>query len=237
MYRRSHHQRIHSALEAMNADFLRDAKCYVGGGTAIALMLGEYRESLGMDFLCADQEGYRKIRASVFEKGPRDLFSKPVETIRDIRTDRDAIRAVLSVGGMPTKFEIVREARVELEGQDVPGIPVPCLTRNDLFAEKLLANADRYADKAVMSRDVIDLLVMQGAWGAIPAQAWDKASGAYGDSVRTAFVRAKEMLRTDPQYFKECLRKMDIPDSVGENLKAALGLGRNRSQSMPDLGR
>lgn len=38
MFRRPHHRQVARVLEAMNADFLRQAKCYFGGGTAIALL-------------------------------------------------------------------------------------------------------------------------------------------------------------------------------------------------------
>ncbi len=234
MYKRPHQQRIAAVLGSMNADFLRETKCYFGGGTAIALLLGEYRESVDIDFLCADQEGYRKLRDSVFTKGLDELFPAKVQTIRDVRADRDGIRTILVVDKTPIKFEIVREARVELEGREVPEIAVPCLTRNDMFAEKLLANADRYGDKAVMSRDAIDLLIMEEHWGPVPKQTWDKVTSAYGDSVHVAFRKAKDLLRADRQYLNGCLEKMGIDEIVGAKIKGALGIGRGQS---PNLGR
>lgn len=235
MFKRPHHQTIATVLGAMNADFLRDAKCYFGGGTAIALLLNEYRESVDMDFLCADQEGYRKLRASVFANGLGELFPVGVQTLRDVRSDRDGIRTILVVDGTPIKFEIVREARIELDGRSVPEIPVPCLTRNDMFAEKLLANADRYGDKAVMSRDLIDILVMEQHWGPIPSPAWDKASNAYGDSVYVALRKAKELLGGDRQYLDGCLEKMGIDDDVASEIERGLGITLSRYQS-PGLG-
>lgn len=231
MYNRPHHQRIAAVLGAMNAEFLREAKCYFGGGTAIALLLGEYRESVDMDFLCADQEGYRKLRDSVFTKGLDDLFPAKVNTMRDVRSDRDGIRTILVVDETPIKFEIVREARIGLEGREVPEFPVLCLTRSDMFAEKLLANADRYGDKAVMSRDVIDLLIMEDHWGPVPKQAWDKVSSAYGESAHVAFRKAKDLLRADRQYLNGCLEKMGIDEDVSVKIKGALGIAQSRSPS------
>ena len=236
MFKRPHHQKIASLLGAMNADFLRNAKCYFGGGTAIALLLDEYRESVDIDFMCADQDGYRKLRASVFANGLDELFPGKVQTLRDVRSDRDGIRTILVADGTPVKFEIVREARIDLEGRDVPEFAVPCLTRNDMFAEKLLANADRYGDKAVMSRDVIDLLVMESHWGPVPNAAWDKASNAYGDSVYAALKRAKDFLRNDPQYLTDCLEKMGIDEEVGAQIKGTLRIERSRSNT-PGMGR
>lgn len=66
MFERPHHQRIHEVLLALDAPLLREHRCYFGGGTAIALTLGEYRESVDMDFLVSDLDGYRALRARVF---------------------------------------------------------------------------------------------------------------------------------------------------------------------------
>ena len=46
MFTREHHQRIALALESMNDALLWEHNCYFGGGTAIALRHGEYRESV-----------------------------------------------------------------------------------------------------------------------------------------------------------------------------------------------
>lgn len=223
MYKRPHHQKVDALLSAMNAEFLREAKCFFGGGTAIALLLDEYRESVDVDFLCADQEGYRKLRQSVFDHGLDELFPAGIKTIRDVRVNRDGIRTFLAAAdGTPIKFEIVREGRINLTGTDMPNIPVPCLSKIDMFAEKLLANADRYTDKSSLNRDVIDLLAMEQHWGKIPGSAWEKASGAYGDSVYVALRKAKEMLREDIAHFDKCLEKMGIDKDVSAMLHHAL---------------
>jgi hypothetical protein len=221
MFERAHHQRIVQLLARMDAGLLREARCYFAGGTAIALQLAEFRESVDIDFLCADQAGYRLLRSAVFERGLADLFPLGVELLREVRSDRDGVRAILATEGIPVKFEIVREARIELDGDEVPGIPVPCLARNDLFAEKLLANADRWNDKAAMSRDIVDLLIMAARWGGIPAAAWDKARSAYGDAVDR---KAIEQLREQPAYRAECLAKMGIVADVSEELILALAV-------------
>ena len=53
-----------------------------------------------------------------------------------------------------------------VEGAPDPRTGVATLSRTDMFAEKLLANADRWNEKSVASRDIIDLammVVMDGA--------------------------------------------------------------------------
>lgn len=65
LFRRRHHNVILHVLRCLNGDFLREAECYFVGGTAMVLELGEYRESVDIDFLCASEEGYRKLRQAL----------------------------------------------------------------------------------------------------------------------------------------------------------------------------
>lgn len=51
MFKRPHHQRIAKVLEALDAAVLAGYGVFFGGGTAIALRYGEYRESVDIDFL------------------------------------------------------------------------------------------------------------------------------------------------------------------------------------------
>ena len=46
----------------MPAAMLRSHHCYFGGGTAIVLRHGEYRESADIDFLVSDIAAYRSLR-------------------------------------------------------------------------------------------------------------------------------------------------------------------------------
>ncbi|EGF31055.1 hypothetical protein IMCC9480_401 [Oxalobacteraceae bacterium IMCC9480] len=226
MFKREHHQKIDRLLRMLNARFLQDTNCFFGGGTAISLLLGEYRESIDVDFLCADQAGYRQLRSSVFDHDLGDLFSIPPTLLRDVRADQYGIRAVLLIDAIPIKFEIVRESRIALSGMIDATLPVPVLNREDMFAEKLLANADRFADKSVLSRDVIDIAMMEINWGTIPASAWIKTEDAYGKSVKTSFNKAKEILRTDRTYFSRCMTTMGIAVDDENRIRRALGMRR-----------
>lgn len=58
MFERPHHQRIATVLSALDGSFLLDNNCLFGGGTAIALRHGEYRESVDIDFLVSDIGSY-----------------------------------------------------------------------------------------------------------------------------------------------------------------------------------
>lgn len=144
MYRLAHHQQIEKILEGMNQSVLEDCSCWFGGGTCIVLQNNEFRKSKDIDFLCSDKDGYRNLREEVFDHGLRRIFSKDVVFLREHRADQYGIRTVLSIhGGDPIKFEIVREARIPLVPERVSSLPVVCISRPDLFAEKILANADR----------------------------------------------------------------------------------------------
>ncbi|MEX2516927.1 MAG: nucleotidyl transferase AbiEii/AbiGii toxin family protein [Gammaproteobacteria bacterium] len=183
MFERPHHQRIAQLLRSLNGDLLSRCACYFGGGTAIVLALGEYRESLDIDFLCASTKGYRTLRNIAFDHGIEGFFETKPQVLREMRSDQYGIRTFLTVDELPVRFEIIREARIPLSGRLVKSLGVPRLGRVDMFASKLLANADRYNDRASAHRDIIDLAMMVHHWGDIPQAAWDKAQAAYGDII------------------------------------------------------
>src|SRR5690606_15295470 len=101
MFKRPHHQRIEKVLARLNGPLLEEADCYFAGGTAIVLALGEYRESVDIDFLCASQAGYRLLRNTVTTQGLGDLFTDPVTYMREVKADRYGVRTVVSVDDVP----------------------------------------------------------------------------------------------------------------------------------------
>ena len=146
-WRRAHHQRIQWLLGQLNPDLLSRTQCYFGGGTAIVLKLDEYRESVDVDFLCASHDGYRELRNTVNQNSLGDLLRQPVPLAREVKADRYGIRTFCLVDGVPIKLEVVREDRIPLSGQTEPDFPIPMLSQIDMYAEKLLANTDRWADR------------------------------------------------------------------------------------------
>ena len=52
--RRPWHRLVWRVLESLNGNLLASTACYFGGGTRIALELGEFRESVDIDFLCSE---------------------------------------------------------------------------------------------------------------------------------------------------------------------------------------
>lgn len=212
MFERKHHRRIEQVLRSLRIEVLAAHGCLFGGGTAIALFHGEYRESVDIDFLVSDVQGYRGLRQLLTgPEGLRPLLqdSVAVELPRETRADQYGIRTLVRVDGAGIKFEIVREARIELEppspADQVCGVPT--LTALDRAASKLLANADRWADDGVFSRDLIDLAMMAPP-PALLARAIAKAEQAYGDSVRSSLGKAIEALRRRPQRLADCVQAL-----------------------------
>lgn len=221
MFKRPHHQRIAQVLAALDADLLQQTQCYFAGGTAIVLLLDEYRESLDIDFLCASQDGYRLLRNLVNDDlGP--LLRTPVTHLRPVRADRYGIRTTLSVEGIPIKLEFVSEGRIPIDADPNPVLAVPTLSRDDMFAEKLLANADRGQDRSTMSRDIIDLAMMMRGWGPIPQAAWAKAEEAYGAQIKRAFIQSRALIQ-DGVYLASCLQKMQMDGGLLEGIPDTLG--------------
>jgi hypothetical protein len=212
LFERSHHQRIAAVLEALDADLLAARSCWFGGGTAIVLRHGEYRESVDIDFLVADLEGYRGLRQSVTgSDGLRAIARRGamLEQVRELRADQYGLRTLVRSGGVDIKFEIVLEARI---GFDTPGpedrvCGVATLTPLDLAASKLLANADRWRDDAVHSRDLIDLAMMRPT-KLLLRSAVTKAEQAYGNSVVESLRKAIDQMRQRPQRLDVCLQAL-----------------------------
>ena len=210
MFRREHHRAIASILADMDADVLQERQCFFGGGTAISMLLDEYRKSVDVDFLVPSEDGYRWLRRNIHEKsfGPLFKVAPQLATQDGIRTNRYGIRALLRVNETAIKLEIV-SARNALHGCSVPELPVPVLNQESLFTEKLLANADRWADASLSSRDAIDLAHMMNAWGSIPTASLNAARHAYGATVDQALFKAAQRLQ-DPDWVKRCCQQMDM---------------------------
>jgi hypothetical protein len=225
MFKRAHHNRIQALLSALDANFLLRNGCFFGGGTAIVLALDEYRESVDIDFLCASRDGYRELRNTITNASLGAIFASPVELVREVRADRYGIRTFLLSDGVPVKFEVVSEGRIHVGGHIDPATGVPTLCRTDMYAEKLLANADRYNDKAVASRDIIDLAMMIGHWGRIPDEAWEKVRKAYGASADHAYDAAVGLVG-NRAHLARCLAKMHMEPALVERIPGLLRDGR-----------
>lgn len=214
MFERPHHRRIATILEALDADGLAAGACLFGGGTAMALRYGEYRESADIDFLVSQVDGYRQLRQRLTGPDGMRAITKPgheLNQVREMRADQYGIRTLLRVDGADIKFEIVLEGRIELEG---PGpddrlCGVATLTPLDMVASKLLANSDRWRDDAVLCRDLIDLAMMAPP-KKLMQKAVAKAEGAYGNSVKADLVQAIEDLRARPHRLDHCMQAMGM---------------------------
>ncbi len=179
-YLRPEHVVIADLLRRMNHALLQSTRCFFGGGTAIVLLYGEYRRSLDVDFLCFDQNGYRELRTAVTKNGVQAFFPEDVESVREPRADGYGIRMFLRYRGQSIKFEIVREGNIEVSGAINPELGVPVLDPVSMFATKLLANADRWTDRATAYRDAIDLGMLVLHHNTIPQEALNRAFKAYG---------------------------------------------------------
>jgi hypothetical protein len=219
-FMREHHQKIAHVLNSLNHEKLSNAHCYFGGGTAIALKYGEYRESVDIDFMVSDIHGYRQLRSDASDPGGlANIFStlSQIDTSQEVRADQYGIRSAVKVMGSSIRFEIVLEGRITF---DQPGDTdkihgVQCLNVADLIASKLLANSDRWGDASVFSRDLIDLVMMK-----FTTPEWQsgfaKSTRAYGESIHRDLIKACDAFLNKPVHVQGCLSrlKMNIPPTV-----------------------
>lgn len=212
LFERAHHVRVAGVLHALDAELLAGSRCYFGGGTALALRYGEYRESVDIDFVVSDKAGYRDLRQKVRQsEGFNALTRRPVTVLRPVVADQYGIRAVLDADGEPVKFEIILEGRIALEtpGPDENICGVTTLTALDMAAGKLLVNSDRWADRAVFSRDVIDVAMMDPGPDLL-RRAIAKAESAYGSTIVADLNGAIDYLRDNPHRLDDCMRELQM---------------------------
>lgn len=215
VFERDHHRRIAQALSSLDAELLQSLACWFGGGTAIALRQGEYRESVDIDFLVSDVAGYRDLRQRL--RGAVDLRAltcagqHPIPLENEPRIDQYGIRTFLLMGDARIKFEIVHEGRILLSppGRNDRICGVAALSAIDLGASKLLANADRRADDSTFSRDAIDLAMLDLPPRDLRA-ALGKAAGAYGPTVADDMHAALDSLRDRPGRLHRCMDALSI---------------------------
>ena len=201
----------------LDASRLAECNCWFGGGTAIVLANGEFRESVDIDFLVSDQQSYRELRQIVRDHGLDALATRELELGRTPSVDGYGIRTSVLVAGIAIKFEIIHEGRIDLDtpSRDDEICGVRILTRTDQVASKLLANDDRWADTSTFSRDLIDLAMMRPDITTLRAGA-RKAVDAYGKTVGESLNRAVACLQDRPQRLDEHIRalKIDAPRAI-----------------------
>jgi hypothetical protein len=212
-FRLDHHNNILTILQCLNCNVLENGSAYFGGGTILALDFDEYRLSKDIDFIASvSTEGYKYLRTLVFDNGHEALFSDLSKIqIGRSTTDQYGIRINVVVNDTPIKTEIIAETRFQLDSPRYPSwSSVPCLSLNDCFTSKLLANSDRYIDNAVESRDLIDLAVLR-LESPIPQSAIDKAEKAY--EVIRPLKRAIELFQEKPEHRQKCFQGLQVTQS------------------------
>lgn len=218
MYKRPRHERIAVLLRALDADLLRRCACLFGGGTALVMRLGEYRDSDDVDFLCADASGYGALRDAVSASGLQALLANDaggrITVARPVRPDRYGLRGAFAVDGQPVKIEIISLCYIGLHpdaATQVEGLAT--LGTQDAFATKILANADRWADGDTHMRDFVDMLVLMRHDGPLPTAALDAVCAAYGNSARTALAKAARRFLEEGRA-QACLRGLGMDPAL-----------------------
>jgi Nucleotidyl transferase AbiEii toxin, Type IV TA system len=213
IFRFDFHQKILTVLESLNPELLANTYTYFGGGTLITLDFGEYRWSKDIDFISPfSASGYKHLRSIILDGGYEALF-RDLSRIQVMRgtTDQYGIRMLVNVDEVPIKTEIIAESRFQLEPPRYPQwCPIPCLSINDCFTSKLLANSDRFMDDSVKARDLIDLAILRLS-SIISDSAIAKAENAY-EVIRPLKI-AIERFQTRVDFREKCFSDLQIESS------------------------
>ena len=93
MYERFCHRLVERVLLLLDEVLLARRRCFFGDCTAIALARGEFRESVDIDFLIDDADGYRGLRDDVRCAEGLTGVTRPgalLTVARDVRIDQYA---------------------------------------------------------------------------------------------------------------------------------------------------
>jgi len=226
MFRREHHQRIASALGLIKIENLVQCGCLFGGGTALVLQLGEYRESVDIDFLCGSIHDYGRIRRGIFDEGNTFLFREGTKLSRELIQGRSEMRASINLGdgSRPLKFEILTEGYLNgLLPSETEVCDVPCLNPQDSMATKLMANADRGLDSAYHFRDVIDLLVASRTFGPIREETLQRIRVGYNTTAEKSLMKTVTLLQEQPALLETAFEVLAVDSTtaayVSENIR------------------
>lgn len=223
MYNREHHRNIADILGALDTSVLESASCFFGGGTAITLTRGEFRESDDIDFVVSEISGYRELR-SLLSGGNSlaPITRSPLALAREIRGDQYGIRTVVSSSDALIKFEIIHDGRIDLDpvssGQRVCG--VVALSTTDMAASKLLANDDRWADSGYHCRDLIDLAMLDADATEL-TKALEKVMRPYPSAIRS-LNRAIDHVLDGPRRLPDYMRALRMDSDLQDELRSRI---------------
>ena len=96
-----------------------------------------------------------------------------------------------------------------------------------LTVAPLLANANRWTDDSVYSRDLIDLAMMR-ADRRLLESACVKAEGAYGKSVRSSLSQAVDVLETRRGRLEACMTALSVDGVTRAQLWQAIRIVARR---------
>jgi hypothetical protein len=223
MFKRLHHQRIERAIGQLRLDFLRESECYFGGGTAIALLLDEYRESADIDFLCNSREGFKAVGRAVFDAGHKAICTDNARIAGELARGRDAIRIYIDPqdGGRPIKVEIINEGYLPVFSSGPTLCGATRLKKEDLIATKLLANADRGLGYEKYYRDFFDIALACFHWPQTAPSAFEKATNAYKNCAADGIKKVHTRLRENRDLLKEAFAHLGI-EAPAQNIITSL---------------
>ncbi|TMS80556.1 nucleotidyl transferase AbiEii/AbiGii toxin family protein [Pseudoalteromonas sp. S554] len=194
-FKRQHHIKIQKLLNCFNSEYLEKNNILFGGGTRISLELNEFRESIDVDFLCPSLESYKAVRSQVTNVGFGDLLKTKLNLVKEIRINRDAVRAVVLIEDTPIKLELVNINGYNLKPDTNKPFGVPMVNRDGCFLTKALAHSDRQYSPD--NKDMFDILMMSKVWGKPADSVWENCERIYGKAPKQDLIKQLKSLNHD----------------------------------------
>jgi hypothetical protein len=208
MYKRHRHNIIHHLLQQFNTPYLEANNILFGGGTRISLALGEYRESIDIDFLCPSTASYRAARSVISSSSLGELVNGDIKFAREIQVSRYAIRTVAEFEDTKVKMEFISLDDYQLNPMQNSPFGVPCIDIDSCYITKLLAHADRQGDP--LKKDFIDLMKMYEHWGEPSSKVWAEVERHYGSASKASIEKQLGRFIDDQEVVFNNCTSMDM---------------------------
>ena len=208
-FRRPRHAAIMGVLRRMDAAFLLENRCFLSGGTAAAMELGEYRRAEGMRFLT--EGGFSAIRCGVAHNSFGPVFREQPDLAREVRPDQFGVRSFVNTDDGPIKLEILWTHAPPGVGAPRTGWPVPLVGRRALVTGLVLALFDLGSPKRAYFRNLVDLAFTSASWGNdVLADAMATCEQAFGERISEGLATALRLALDHADAWAECMRDMSV---------------------------
>ena len=211
------HRAVYELCSRFNHDLLETAQACLCSGTAISMLLDEYRVGNQITLITnRTDSGHRMLKSALSEHGLQGLFSGQINVLKPHKNFLRRSEGIIEQYGCKIKFRLLYDSGAY---QQYFNSKLCCrvLSHEDLYMHKNDSNIYTYKNDYYYSRDAIDLIMMKNAWnvGHLGGHKFDK------EITDQDFHEACRKL-SDPNWFAECVSGLRLSDDAVQVIQRAI---------------